>query len=386
MRVMVVEDDDVMADLLALVAEGLCPGVRAQKATCLSEAFDLWRSSDQRPDAVICDWNLPDGSGLDFVREVRKTHAQLPLMVVTARSDRASVAAASRERISSYITKPFSIELVRDRLNAMLFAEGDQEKARDGNRSGFEASLERVTREGVTLSADVAITDIQELRQRVETLSIAELGDALAVYPALYARLISMANWQVFKRGSEPVTSMRGALQVLGVRLALDVALLSAIDTTSNLDDALLRARGELIREQSERIARTAVLLARQIDIDEDGCFAAGMLHKAGELCVLTVAQHYIGEHGRLDEATLNKALRQYSAPIAAKVKVQLRLPVGLKQMIGAIHGLPSGATHLRLVLMRLSALMADRQEHTPECQNLMRRLGVKENPLLPAD
>lgn len=382
MRVMVVEADGLMADLFGFVVEGLHPGTQVCKASRLSEALDLWRSDESRPDAVICDLSLPDGSGMELVREVRRTNLSLPLMVVTSRTDRASVIAAAREKVSAYITKPFNVELVRERLTSMLFPAGAAEQASSSQEDQLDVMLERVSSEGVHFSSGVPLHEVHDLRERAESLSIPELGEALAGYPEFHASLIGMANGQMFRRGSVPVTSMLGALQVLGLRVALDVALVSALDSTSNLQDALLKDLAAPMLEQSERIAMAAVMLGRQAGIDENGCFAAGMLHKAGELCVLTVAQQYVSAGGSLDEETVARALQRHSVAIAARLKIKLRLPVFLKQMIGATYALPSGATDMRLSLMRTAALLAGGREQSPECQKLMRRLGVTENPL----
>lgn len=382
--VLVIEDDELMADLLSIIMEGLYVGVKVRKVTTLTEALLEW--SRIEPDAVICDWNLPDGSGLDFVSEVRKSDGALPLVIVTARSDKASVIAAARYNISAFITKPFDIDMVSERFRQVI---PPRESLNDDSvveEPDFHEMLKRAKSEGVNLADTMPLTEIHDLRGCAATISISELQGVLEKYPSMHSRLIQMANRSLFRRGAEPVISLQGALQIIGVQVALDIALASAMDFGRGLQTPWLRERGEDIIQRAERVGKTALFLARETRCDDSGCLAAGMLYRAGELGVLTVAQRFICNGGTLDDRLLDEALTTYSKPIAARIKIQARLPLDLKAMIGATHGLPRGYTNRRLPLMRLATLMAEDQMDTPECRTLMRRLEVSGSPVSPED
>ena len=58
-------------------------------------------------DLVITDWNMPEMTGLELLRQIRYLDASLPVMLVTTNSDRAQVLAAAREGISAFVVKPF---------------------------------------------------------------------------------------------------------------------------------------------------------------------------------------------------------------------------------------------------------------------------------------
>lgn len=69
---------------------------------------------------IICDWNMPRKNGLEFLREVRQTLPDLPFLMVTARADKDSVLAAQAARVTNYITKPFTFETLKAKIEPLL--------------------------------------------------------------------------------------------------------------------------------------------------------------------------------------------------------------------------------------------------------------------------
>ncbi len=70
-------------------------------------------------DLLILDVNLPDGSGLDLLREVRKNRA-VPIILLTANDMETDIVAGLESGADDYITKPFSLAVLRARVNAQL--------------------------------------------------------------------------------------------------------------------------------------------------------------------------------------------------------------------------------------------------------------------------
>ena len=70
-------------------------------------------------DAVLCDWTMPEISGLDLLRTVRKDQPDLPFIMVTGTADPTSVLAAKDSGVSGYLKKPFSSEDLRRKLVAL---------------------------------------------------------------------------------------------------------------------------------------------------------------------------------------------------------------------------------------------------------------------------
>ena len=374
MDVLVVEDDELMAELLETIVLGLYPDVAVRRAADFPEAQALWRKAE--PDLIICDWQLPGGTGLDLVREVRQAGSDLRFLMVTARSDRQSVLAAARHQVCGFITKPFSVDMVHRRLAELIPPASSDSSPEPNAGPQLNAELERAVREGVQLSTSVDANELLALMDQ-EDLGVADLEKRWREQPAVQTRLIDAANSSAFQRSGEPVSTLGGALRVLGTRLSLDIVLAMALNLAGSLQTDYLKQRADHINGRSERVAKLSVLLARKAKVDEGGCFSAGMLHRIGELAVISVAQRCINKGGSVDESELNQAIEAYSARLAGSMKARWRLSVVLKQMIGAAHALPEGSVHLRLSVMRLASLVVQGKADDDQSRRLLRRLGI---------
>ncbi len=87
-------------------------------AACAAKEFDLY----------LLDINLPDGSGLDFCRTLRKT-SQRPILFLTAKDTEAETLEGYRAGCDDYVAKPFSIEVLRKKIHALLRIAGAAEKS-----------------------------------------------------------------------------------------------------------------------------------------------------------------------------------------------------------------------------------------------------------------
>lgn len=75
---------------------------------------------------VILDINLPDGNGLDFLQKIRKTYAT-PVIILTANDLETDIVTGLELGADDYITKPFSLAVLRARVNARLRSTGKKE-------------------------------------------------------------------------------------------------------------------------------------------------------------------------------------------------------------------------------------------------------------------
>ena len=113
--VLVVEDEPgyVEALTVGLAVEGF--GVLG--AGSLAEARALLGAID--PDLILLDVMLPDGSGLDLCRELRAT-SQIPVIVVSARSEEVDVVVGLELGASDYVTKPYRLRELVARIRSVL--------------------------------------------------------------------------------------------------------------------------------------------------------------------------------------------------------------------------------------------------------------------------
>ena len=118
MRVMIVDDDPWIADLLKQLVLSLRPSANIDCFGNVRSAAQAWQSNPYR--LVLADWNLPDDSGLSLLQTIRKSDQQTPLVMITGRADRDSVLAIRPLAISAYITKPFEVPQVLAVLERLL--------------------------------------------------------------------------------------------------------------------------------------------------------------------------------------------------------------------------------------------------------------------------
>lgn len=70
-------------------------------------------------DLILCDWNMPSMTGIEFLRQVRSTGSTVPFMMITGRSDHASVLEAKNFGVDGYIRKPYSPTQIEAKLRVM---------------------------------------------------------------------------------------------------------------------------------------------------------------------------------------------------------------------------------------------------------------------------
>ena len=73
-------------------------------------------------DMVITDWNMPEMSGIDFIRAIRANAAtrELPVLMVTTNAAKDDIVEALRAGINSYVVKPFTPETIKEKIEGIL--------------------------------------------------------------------------------------------------------------------------------------------------------------------------------------------------------------------------------------------------------------------------
>src|SRR5580698_8737097 len=116
--VLVVEDEAALATMLRYNLEK--QGYRVEEAADGQEA--LTRIAETQPDLVLLDWMLPQMSGLEVCRQIRRRSAtrDLPVIMVTARTEDQDAVRGLNTGADDYITKPFNMEALLARMRALL--------------------------------------------------------------------------------------------------------------------------------------------------------------------------------------------------------------------------------------------------------------------------
>ena len=161
--VLVVDDEE-------LFARAVGKKLRQGGAEC-ELAFDLAaarvRLAARRPDLVLLDVRLPDGSGLDFLRELRAgDHAALPVLVLTAFGGLEDAVAAMKDRADDYLVKPVDLDELMVKIERVL---GQAELSR---RLQYSREREQRTRGDVALvGTSAAMTALRSRITRIRSLA-----------------------------------------------------------------------------------------------------------------------------------------------------------------------------------------------------------------------
>jgi two-component system copper resistance phosphate regulon response regulator CusR len=116
MRVLIVEDEPKLADIIARCLQGA--SFEVEIAGSIAQAQE--RLSRSRPDLVLLDLLLPDGSGTGLIAIIRTQWRDLPILVLTARADLKAKIENFEAGADDYLTKPFALPELLVRVNALL--------------------------------------------------------------------------------------------------------------------------------------------------------------------------------------------------------------------------------------------------------------------------
>lgn len=78
------------------------------------------------PDAVLVDWNMPDGRGDSFCKWIRVRWQELPVIFLTVRGDSCNIVSGFHNGADDYVVKPFELEVLHSRICAVLRRAGKQ--------------------------------------------------------------------------------------------------------------------------------------------------------------------------------------------------------------------------------------------------------------------
>jgi two-component system chemotaxis response regulator CheY len=116
MRFLVVDDSATMRRIVvnSLQRIGFTDVVEAE------DGDDALARFDGSVGFVITDWNMPNVNGLDFARALRARGESVPILMVTTRSVREDIVAAVEAGVNNYIVKPFTPQVLKDKIDALV--------------------------------------------------------------------------------------------------------------------------------------------------------------------------------------------------------------------------------------------------------------------------
>lgn len=376
--VLAVHADPVSRALLEAEVRAAWPKARIK--LCQDGTAALESSRLQPPDVVIAAAELDGLTGIELFQALRKfPPAQSAICVlVDADANSASVRAAVPLGLLAYLMKPLSAEVLGRRLRAARLTLSSETPS--APPEGLDGYLERLrnTNDGAPLLSDVQAAVSQSLS--AGNRDLAELEALFAREPQITARLISMANSAAQYQG-QPCQSVAQALPRLGIRRALNLVLSITLQRNARLADPRLASRARLATEQAQRAAELAWWLAKNLRLDGESCYTAGLLQNIGELALLRALQGWLDGGEVLDEAVIDQLMVVRAAGFGSALRAQWRLPLGLRQLIAAYYALNAGVfSHEALVLNlthQLLQLPADVRPSSLADERTVRILGL---------
>ena len=182
MNLLIVDDEASLRDFLSIVFEG--EGWRVETAASVTEARAAVGRGE--PDIVLCDLMLPDGSGIDLIREVKEKTPSVPFVMITAHTSTKSAVEALKAGAIDYIAKPFDIE----ELKLVVRKAVERKELEDENVHLRTALEERFTFSNI-IGRSSKMQDIFSIVQRIaKTMSTVLLSGESGTGKELIARAI----------------------------------------------------------------------------------------------------------------------------------------------------------------------------------------------------
>lgn len=168
-EILFLEDDAALAKGIktALHSEN----VRIEVCRTLAEAQA--KAFERKFDLFVLDVNLPDGSGLDLLALIRQT-SSVPVILLTANDMEIDIVNGLEAGADDYITKPFSLAVLRARVNAQL------RRNTAGNSALVEIDGFRFDFDNMEYRKDGCVIDLSKTEQKLLRMLVENRGRTLA--------------------------------------------------------------------------------------------------------------------------------------------------------------------------------------------------------------
>ena len=165
MKILIIEDDRALNNGIALSLanyEVVC-AFSLKEAECKYNA-DI--------DLIILDVNLPDGSGIDFCKKLR-AYSNVPIIMLTANDMEIDIVTGLESGADDYITKPFSLAVLRARVNAVTRRKREDNTAFKYKNFSFDF-------ENMTFSYEGTLVELSKTEQRLLRTLMQNIGRTIS--------------------------------------------------------------------------------------------------------------------------------------------------------------------------------------------------------------
>ena len=121
MRVLIVDDSSTMRRIIGNVVQQL--GVTKDSFDEAEDGVVAWKLlTTNNYDVILTDWNMPNMNGLQLVKKIRSegNHKEVPIIMITTEGGKGEVITALKAGVNNYIVKPFSADILKEKLDDVI--------------------------------------------------------------------------------------------------------------------------------------------------------------------------------------------------------------------------------------------------------------------------
>jgi two-component system response regulator PilR (NtrC family) len=155
-KILIVDDDESLREFLEILFAK--EGYKVSSASTGGQALNILNAEDVS--LVLSDVRMPGMDGVSLLREIKGSHPDIPVILITAFASLDSAVAAMKEGAWDYLTKPFRIEELREVVQAAL-------EARDSTAASVVAQGDRIYKLGNMVAKSPAMIKIFQLIPRI---------------------------------------------------------------------------------------------------------------------------------------------------------------------------------------------------------------------------
>lgn len=121
MKILIVDDSSTMRRIIGNVVMQL--GFTKENFDEAEDGVKAWKLlSENTYDVILTDWNMPNMNGLDLVKKTRAegNHTKVPIIMITTEGGKGEVITALKAGVNNYIVKPFTPQVLKEKLEYVL--------------------------------------------------------------------------------------------------------------------------------------------------------------------------------------------------------------------------------------------------------------------------
>ncbi len=121
MRILIVDDSSTMRRIIGNVVMQL--GFSKDSFDEAEDGIKAWKLlSENQYGVILTDWNMPNMNGLELIQKIRAggAHQKTPIIMITTEGGKSEVITALKAGVNNYIVKPFSADVLKEKLDSVL--------------------------------------------------------------------------------------------------------------------------------------------------------------------------------------------------------------------------------------------------------------------------